>query len=176
MLTSFRLASGCTLLLAGSIADFVGNRLINLCGCFLLGSFILASGLAKTGIQLVIFRALQGIAVSMCFPTSFSILTNAFPNGRTRNIAFGCLGLSQPLGWSVGLFLGGVFESTPLGWRLGFYFCAGLTILLSGINCWTLPRDGAREPATLAKLAYGIDWIGVLLSSTCLGMLSYVFA
>lgn len=112
----------------------------------------------------------------MCFPTSFSILTNSFPNGRVRNIAFGCLGLSQPLGWSVGLFLGGIFESTPLGWRLGFYLCAGATLLLSAINFWALPRDREREPLTFGNIAGRIDWIGVLLSSSCLGMFSYVFA
>jgi MFS family permease len=149
---------------------------MNLSGCFLLGIFILASGLARIGLELIIFRAFQGIAISMCFPTSFSILTDAFPNGRRRNIAFASLGLVQPLGWSVGLFLGGFLDETSLGWRFGFYLCAGGCIILACINCWMLPKDLKREPFSWMKLRRGIDWVGIILSSACLGILSYVLA
>lgn len=112
----------------------------------------------------------------MCFPTSISILTDAFPNGRRRNIAFSCLGLSQPLGFAVGLFLGGLFEGGPLGWRSGFYFSAGATILLAIVNCFNLPQDVRRPPATWRSMAQEIDWVGGLISSVCLGLLSYIFA
>jgi MFS family permease len=132
--------------------------------------------LARTGIELIMFRALQGIGVSMCFPTSISILTDAFPNGRPRNIAFSCLGLSQPLGFSVGLFLGGFFEGGSLGWRFGFYFSAGATMLLAFINCFNLPQDMRRGPITWRRITHEIDWVGGLISSVCLGLLSYVFA
>jgi MFS family permease len=172
----YRLSSGCTLLLAGSIADILGNRIMNLCGGFLLGLCILASGLSRTGIEFIIFRALQGIAISMSFPTAFSILTDAFPGGRRRNIAFAFLGLMQPFGWAIGLVLGGLFESGPLGWRFGFYLCAGLTIIFSVVNCWKLPRDRARGPISWDSLRTGIDWVGVVLSSTSLGLFSYVLA
>jgi MFS family permease len=154
----------------------VGNRSINLGGCFLLGLLILASGLARTGIELILFRAFQGISISMCFPTSISILTDTFPNGRRRNIAFSCLGLSQPLGFSVGLFLGGLFVGGPLGWRSGFYFSAGATILLAFVNCFNLPQDIGRDPITWRRMTHDIDWVGGLISSVCLGLLSYVFA
>ena len=149
---------------------------MNLCGGFLLGLCILASGLSRTGIELIIFRAIQGIAVSMCFPTAFSILTDAFPNGRRRNIAFACLGLMQPFGWAVGLVLGGIFESGSLTWRFGYYLCAGVTTVLSIVNCWTLPKDRARAPISWENIRTGVDWIGVFLSSTSLGLFSYVLA
>lgn len=55
-----RLTTGCTLILAGSIADLVGSRSIFILGCFLQGIFVLACGLARTGIQLIMFRAMQG--------------------------------------------------------------------------------------------------------------------
>jgi MFS family permease len=145
-------------------------------GCFLLAMFIFASGLARTGLELIIFRAFQGIAVSMCFPTSFSILTNSFPNGKRRNIAFSCLGLSQPFGWSVGLFLGGFFEGRPLGWRFGFYLSSGATMLLLIVNYFSLPQDRQRGPITWSRMVHEIDWVGALISSVCLGVLSYVFS
>ena len=86
MIPRHRLTLGCLLILAGSIADVVGSRTVFLIGCFLQGIFVLACGLATTGIQLIIFRLLQGFAVSMCLPTAVSIITTAFPHGRLRNL------------------------------------------------------------------------------------------
>lgn len=80
------LTTGCLLILAGSIADVVGSRTVFLVGCFVQGVFVLACGLAKTGIQLIVFRSMQGIAVSMCLPTAVSIITTAFQHGRLRNL------------------------------------------------------------------------------------------
>lgn len=170
------LASGCCLILAGAIADFAGNRGINVSGCFLLSVFTLAAGLSRTGIQLILFRAFQGVAVSMCLPTAFSILTETFPTGRRRNVGFSCLGLGQPFGFSVGLVVGGVIEDTSLGWRFGFYLCAGATMVLFAVSLWRLPRDTKVGPLVWKRLGTEIDWVGVLLSSACLGISSYVFA
>ncbi|KAJ5091197.1 hypothetical protein NUU61_006067 [Penicillium alfredii] len=140
------LANGCCLLLAGSMADFIGNRMINLIGCFLLGAFILACGVSETGIQLIVFRTFQGIATSMCLPTAFSILTDTMPTGKRRNIGFACLGLGQPFGFSVGLVFGGLFQGSSLNWRFGYYLCAGITIALAVVSLFKLPRDKEREP------------------------------
>lgn len=171
-----RLANGCCLLLAGSLADFLGNRIINLLGCFFLAVFILACGVAESGLQLILFRAFQGIATSMCLPTAFSILTDTMPAGKRRNIGFACLGLGQPMGFSVGLVLGGIFQASTLRWRFGYYLCAGATFILTVINYFKLPKDKPREPFSLMRLATEIDWVGIVLSSSCLGLISYVFA
>lgn len=175
-LTQISLANGCCLLLSGSLADFIGNRMINLIGCLLLSAFILACSVAETGIQLILFRAFQGIATSMCLPTAFSILTDSMPAGKRRNIGFACLGLGQPFGFSVGLVFGGVFQDSSLGWRFGYYLCAGVTALLTVVNYLKLPKDQPREAFTWYRLRTEIDWIGILLSSSCLGLISYVFA
>lgn len=55
------------------------------------------------------FRTLQGVAISLCFPTSVAIVANIIPAGRRRNIAFSCLGFVQPIGFSLGLVLEGFF-------------------------------------------------------------------
>ena len=164
------------MLLAGSVADIAGSRLINLLGTFVLGVFILASGLARTGVQLLLFRAFQGIGVAMCFPTAVRILSAAFPSGRVRNFGFASLGLGTPFGFSVGLLLGGFFESTTVGWRLGFYLCAGATVVLVVVNCWFLPQDRSKRHIDWSRLRTEIDWVGLLISSASLGLMCYVFA
>ncbi|KAL6718193.1 hypothetical protein ACLMJK_004281 [Lecanora helva] len=172
----YSLTCGCTLLLMGAVADVVGNRIINLIGTFGSSVFILAAGLARSSLQLIVFRGLQGISIAMCFPTSVSILSAAFPSGSARNLAFGCLGLGTPLGFAIGILLGGWFESTSIGWRPGYYYTAALAAALFMVNCWCLPYEGRRERKVWSRLQSDIDWIGILISSTSMGLISYSLA
>ncbi|EPS36792.1 hypothetical protein H072_9687 [Dactylellina haptotyla CBS 200.50] len=171
----YTLTCGSCLLLAGAIADVVGNRKVNLVGCFLIGIFLFALGLSQTGIQLIMFRAMQGIAASLCFPTCVSIVANSVPSGRARNIGFSCLGIAQPLGFSLGMVMEGLILDN-VGWRFGFHLCGGLTIMLFVISVWCLPQDMVKEGSKVTRLKKEIDWIGAGIISTALGLFSYVLA
>ncbi|RAO65319.1 uncharacterized protein BHQ10_001331 [Talaromyces amestolkiae] len=173
----YALASGSCLLLAGSIADVVGNRIINLIGCFLVGCFVTACGLSQTGVQLIMFRTMQGVAVSLCLPTSVAIVSQSVPAGRKRNISFSVLGFVQPAGFSAGLVLGGVMVNT-IGWRYGYYISGGLTLALFVVSIWSLPADrpGAAGKISWARLGKEVDWVGGIVSCACLAMLSYILA
>lgn len=174
-LCSHRLTAGCALLICGSLADVIGSRLVFLVGCGLFVAFTLACGLAKTGVQLIIFRALLGVAMSMCLPSAVSIITHSFPPGKRRNIGFACMGAGQPLGYSVGLVLGGVFTDS-IGWRYGYYLSAIINFILLGAAIWGLPRDHQWALVSWKRLSRDIDWIGAILLSMCVGLLSYVLA
>jgi MFS family permease len=104
----YSLTYGCTLLFFGSLADAVGARRCYLVGSFLSAGFILACGLARTGTQLIVFRALYGISISMCLPSSTSTMSTHFKPGPRRNAAFALLGAAQPTGFLIGLILGGI--------------------------------------------------------------------
>ncbi|KLJ09756.1 hypothetical protein EMPG_14817 [Blastomyces silverae] len=172
----FGLTCGCTLLLSGSIGDLIGSRTVYLTGSLLLAAFTLACGLARTGIQLIMFRAISGIAISMCLPTAVSIITTSFPTGRGRNIAFGCLGAAQPVGFSIGISLGGVLVDT-IGWRYGFYIVTCATAPFFLLALWGIPKDPRKTaPVTRQRLVSEIDWVGNVLISASLGMFSYSFA
>ncbi|KAH7048320.1 aminotriazole resistance protein [Macrophomina phaseolina] len=171
----YGLACGCTLLMAGSIADAVGSRIVYLIGCLLLSLSMLASGLAQTSTQLIVFRGFQGVAASCCLPTAVSILSEAFPDGRRRNIGFAMMGAGQPLGYSLGLSLGGVFVNS-IGWRVSWYLCAGLALLVFVASIWALPIKPSTDALTRRAFLQRLDIIGALIASACLGMLSYVLA
>jgi MFS family permease len=158
------------LLLAGSIADAVGSRPVYLVGTLFLGVFVLASGLAQTGIQLIMFRAMQGIGTALCMPTSISILTTAIPEGKTRNFGFSCLGMAQVLGFASGLVISGVMSDT-IGWRAGWYICGGTTLVLLLVGVWSVPSDS--QPRSLKKLKTDVDWVGAILATGSLTMLAY---
>ncbi|KAI1976501.1 hypothetical protein LOZ53_001771 [Ophidiomyces ophidiicola] len=143
------LASGCCLLIAGALADLVGDRLINITGTILLTISALGSAIATSGLSLIMFRLVEGLSVSMCLPTGVSIITRSFPPGKRRNIGFACLGLSQPLGFSLGMVLEGLFATAPDLERPNFHW---------------------------RSVLYEIDWIGALIASTCLGIICYICA
>ena len=170
----YALAVGCMLILAGSVADLVGSRKVFLVGCLLQGAFVLGCGLSRTGIQLILFRAMQGLGVSFCLPTAVSISTTNFPAGKARNVALAFMGAGQPIGFLIGLVLGGIFVDT-IGWRVGYYMCSGANLILLAMSFWGLPRD--RNPkVTVERLTKEIDWVGAFIASFCLGLLSYVLA
>ena len=174
---AFALTSGSLLLLAGSFADVIGPKPINVTGCFLVALFTLLSGISRTGMELIMFRALQGMASALTFPSSISIISQAIEPGKRRNIGFACLGLAMPLGFSFGLVLGGVLVS-GIGWRAGFYIAGGVGFLLFFVGIWSLPASAkpAQHRSIWKRLRTEIDWLGVGLSSSCLAIFSYVLA
>lgn len=174
----YALSAGCALLAFGAIADVVGSKRMWLIGSGVSCPLILACGLVRTGNQFIIIRAFLGLFVAMCLPTSMSLVTASFPPGRKRNIAFAATGMGQPLGYALGLILGGILTDT-IGWRWGFYITAIVDAILFVASIFVLPPDSASQklsPATWHRLAYGIDWVGVGVLAASLGLLSYVLA
>jgi len=171
----YSLACGCTLLLLGSVADVVGSRPMYLTGCVLQSGFTLACGLATTAKQLIIFRAFAGVAISFCLPSAVSIITSTFPEGKKRNIAFASMGGGQPIGFSVGLTLGGVFSNT-IGWRWGFHIAAIINSVVFVVGFFGLPKVDAKQAHVWQRLRTEIDWVGIAIGSASIAMLSYSFS
>lgn len=175
----YGLTSGAALLIAGSIADIVGARPVELLGIFFLGVFSLACGFASSGEQLVAFRALQGLGLAMFLPASVALVAGAVPSGRPRNFGFACLGFSQPLGFAVGLVVSGVMIQKA-GWRSAFYLTGSATLFTSIAAVWALPKLQSGEKQTAGalfkKICTKIDWVGALVSCGGLAILAYTLA
>jgi MFS family permease len=170
----YALTCGCTLLLLGSVSDVVGSRPMYLTGCVLQSVFTLACGLSKTSTQLIVFRAFGGIAISFCLPSAVSTITSTFPEGKSRNVAFASMGGGQPIGFSLGLVLGGIFADT-IGWRWGFHLCAIVNTMIFVIAVLGLPKVADKQTRVFHRLKTEIDWIGITMGSVSLALLSYCF-
>lgn len=173
----FFLTGGSSLLIAGAIADVIGPRKVHLSGCLLVSTFILASGLARDGRQLILCRALQGVATAMVVPTAVSIISTNIEDGTPRNIGFATIFLASPLGFATGLVLAGVFVS-GVGWRMGFYTAAAVGFCSFIVGTLTLPKDpkfGTRREL-LIKILTEIDWMGALIACISLAVFSYTMA
>ena len=172
----YALAAGCLLLIFGAVADVIGAKLMWVTGSFLYVVFTIALGFARTGLQVILFRTFLGIAIAMCLPTAVSLITNTFPKGSWRNTAFAMNGMGQPLGYAMGLVLGGIFTDT-IGWRWAYYMSAIINSCLSIASIWSLPSvQQQSNKRWTRRLAEDIDWLGATIISVALGGLCYVLA
>jgi MFS family permease len=154
----------------------LGNRQTFLIGCLLNCAFTLACGLSRTGAQMIVFRGFSGIAASFCLPSAVSLINEAFPPGRARNIAFASMGGAQPLGFGMGLTLGGVLTDT-IGWQWGFHIAAIANVVMLVIATWQLPKNVQSTASDMwHRLVSDVDWVGVILASSALALLSYALS
>ena len=177
---AFALACGCTLLPCGAAADIVGCRRTSLLGGLLQTATALGAGLATSSVQLISLRVAAGLSASMCLPGAVGVAAHVFPvssSPRLRSIAFAAMGGGQAVGFGLGLVLGGLFSDT-VGWRWGFCATAILNSAVMALALWALPRgmDGALGQGLLSRLARDVDWVGALLISIGLALLSYELA
>ncbi|CAM1503122.1 Fc.00g078980.m01.CDS01 [Cosmosporella sp. VM-42] len=171
------LATASTLLLAGAVADVLGPKSVELVGSVISGVFMLACGFTQRGEDLVALRAIQGIGLALHSSSSVALITKIMSRGKGRNLSFACLGLSLPLGFSFGLVIGGILVDT-IGWRAGWYLYGGITLLLSAIGVWALPVSAplGTFQVVMRDIRKKVDWVGALLASAFMAMISYLLA
>lgn len=177
----YALSLSCCLLPLGAVADLVGNRPVFLTGMLLYTAFTLAVSLVRTGDELIAFRTIQGVAMAFCMPPAVSTITATFPAGRTRNVAFAVFGGGNPVGFALGLVLGGVFVQVA-SWRAGYWLSTSINAAAMVLAWFALPTPlpssarGGDGHNLRHRLARDIDWVGVAAASSCLALLSYLFA
>ncbi|HTT25731.1 MAG TPA: MFS transporter [Thermoplasmata archaeon] len=146
----------------GRLSDMKGRkRLYNAgFGVFVVGSLL--CGFAQSGLELVAFRAVQGIGGAMLVANSFAILSDAFPPNE-RGRAFGINSVVWGTGSIVGVVLGG-FILTITSWRWIFFINVPI-----GIAGTLLAVEVLRESVT-PNPRDSFDFGAALLFIGCLSM------
>lgn len=135
IVTAYTLAFGGFLLLGGRAADLFGRRKIFMMGITVFTLASLADGLAQSGGQLVIFRAIQGLAGAFMSPAALSIILVTYKEGHERNVALSTWGAVAAGGAAAGVLLGGIFTQY-LGWRWNFFVNVpvGIGVILAALR------------------------------------------
>jgi EmrB/QacA subfamily drug resistance transporter len=181
--TAYLLSSTVMVPIWGKLGDLYGRKPILLAGIglFLFGSWL--SGLAgEFGdlpllgggmVQLVVFRAVQGLGGGALFTTAFAIIADLFPpreRGKFAGLFGGVFGLAS----AVGPLLGGYFTDHGTvsiaghvveGWRWVFYLNLPVGLIALFMVIAKMPK--------LSHAAKGsIDYLGaVLIVAACVPLL-----
>ena len=116
VVTAYALTVGGFLLLGGRAADLYGRRRIFITAVSAFAFMSLLCGLAQSDTQVVVARALQGLAAAFMSPAALSIVLSEFREGKERNTALGVWAAVAAGGAAVGVVLGGVLTQY-LSWR-----------------------------------------------------------
>ena len=116
--TIYLLAICSFILVYGRLGDMLGYKKIFLTGLACFAGASLLCGLSQNIWMLIVFRAIQGLAVSMQMALGMAIVTAAFPS-RERGKAIGIYATAIALGLMLGPVLGGIIAQY-LGWRFVF--------------------------------------------------------
>jgi len=166
-----RLSYASLLLLFGRIGDIVGHKLVFLCGTAWFAAWSLASAFAPKSYIFILFIACTGIGVAANTPAAIALCTHYFPAGAARNRALGIIGGAQPIGFILGLVLGGLIAGSHSSWRTIFYIQTGCAVLFITLGAVALPSDKKE-----GRYSRGIDLGGVILSVSGLGLLTFSIA
>jgi EmrB/QacA subfamily drug resistance transporter len=172
--TAYLLSSTVMVPIWGKLGDLYGRKPILLAGIaiFTLGSWLCgvagefgALPLIGSGMmQLILFRAVQGIGSGALFTSAFAVIADLFPpreRGRYSGLFGGVFGLASILGPVIGGFLTehGDVDLAGLhieGWRWVFYVNLPLALLAMALIAFKMPDVGKRP-------AGQIDWLGAAL-------------
>ncbi len=161
----YNLAFAALVLTAGSLGDRFGRRPALVVG---LAGFAVASGVGaamQSAGALVVVRFVMGAFAAVIFPTTLSIITNAFPDRGERAKAIGLWGAVTGLGVAVGPITGGVLLA-HFGWPSVFVALVPVAALALLATLRWVPESSDPGQARL-------DPAGLLTSSATIGLLVY---
>jgi DHA2 family multidrug resistance protein len=164
VLTSFIMAGAIFMPMTGWLSDRIGSRNLFIGATMLFLVASAACGAATSLPEMVIFRAVQGIAAAFMGPMTQTILFDISPPSKQASTMsyFGMVVMVAPIS---GPFLGG-FLTEYLNWRWVYYINLPLGIPALAILWWLLPdrpRDGR-----------GFDLTGFAFLGLALGALQLV--
>jgi EmrB/QacA subfamily drug resistance transporter len=161
----YSLSFAALVLAAGSLGDRHGRRPALLIG---LVGFAVASAVGALCVnpgQLIAARFVMGTFAALIFPTTLSVITNAFPDRKERAGAVGAWGAVSGLGVAVGPVLGGALL-TQFSWPSVFVALVPVALAAAAAVFFLVPES--RDPDTPP-----LDRPGLLTSSVTVGSLVY---
>ncbi|KAI1003994.1 hypothetical protein K3495_g4219 [Podosphaera aphanis] len=142
------------------LSDAIGRRSAILLAWFLFAVFSLASGLATSMTQLIIFRSFQGIGGSGLFTMAMTVAPQVSPS-RYWGLLSACLGAALACSSLVGPILGGII-SQRVGWRWIYLFNAPIAAVLLVPFLLAWPRNPKHKNQKRSLLLSQVDVPGAL--------------
>lgn len=163
IVNAYTVAFAGILLSGAALADRFGRRGVMLVGLSLSGGGALASALASSSLELIIWRTAMGAGAALVMPATLSILVNVFTEPRQRSRAIAIWTLMNATGAFIGPLGAGLLLEW-WSWHACFWVMVPLAVVtIIGTVLWV---PTSQDPA-----AARFDVLGAVLSTSALGML-----
>lgn len=151
----------------GRIGDIFGRRRALLAGIALFGVASVFCAIAPSAAVVIAFRGVQGVGAAFIFPVSVSVVTNAFPPGKSSRaigLSYGIAGLGN----AAGLLVGGLLTQT-VGWRAVFWLLVPLAAVSFLVGAKTIPESSDET------VPRRLDLSGLALITSGIGLFTIAF-
>lgn len=169
IVTAYLITTTITVPIAGKLSDLFGRRIMLLVGVGVFTAASLFSGLSGSVLDLIIWRAVQGIGGGIITANAFTIVGDLFAareRGKWQGLIGAVFGLSSVIGPLLGGFLtdGHTIFGLTTDWRWTFFINIPVGIAAFALIMKYCP------PLRHAKKPY-IDYLGAALLALGLGTL-----
>ena len=161
----YNLTFAAFVLAAGSLSDRYGRRGALMVGLGLFGVASPLGSLASGPTGLTIARGAMGVGAAVIFPTTLSIIANAFPDRRERSRAIGVWGAVTGIGVATGPLAG--------GWLLERFWWGSVFLAMAPVAALAIVLTWRFVPTSKDPAVPPLDRPGLLLSTATIGTLVY---
>ncbi len=161
----YNLAFAALVLAAGSLGDRFGRRPALLVGLAGFAASSALGALCTSPGQLIAVRVAMGTFAALIYPTTLSIITNAYPERTERARAVGIWGAVTGLGVAVGPVSGGLLLA-HFAWPSVFVALVPVAVVAAAFVVRVVPES--RDPSTPP-----LDRVGLLTATGAIGLLVY---
>jgi len=151
----------------GRIADMFGRKKLYVSGFALFTAASLLCAWSNTGMQLLVYRLIQGVGGALMVANSTAIVADAFPKNELGK-ALGINSMFISIGSVIGPILGGLLVS--IGWRNIFYLNLPIGIIGTLWAAFKLKEtyscDEKQKFDCLGTLTFTVSMLSLLIALT----------
>jgi MFS family permease len=180
VVTAYLLTSTISVPIAGKLSDIYGRKKMFLIGIFIFVVGSMLSGLSQNMLELIIFRAIQGIGAGTLMSNVFAVVGDLFApaeRARWQGLIGAVFGLSSVIGGLSSLMLAFVWAGNQYAWIsaqvLGMFALSAILLIIFGIvehkhaKDPILPLDLFKNPifrvSTIIVFLIGMAMFGAIL-------------